>query len=101
MTSQIGSHFRFNTAFMSWVKNNPGKTLGDAVLEWKRIYSLKKSKNQISSIAPQFEYNTYIRLFLQDNPQLTFADAVKFWKIKRTLRGPCRYSKDDLLLIKE
>ena len=34
-----GDSFTFNRSFMSWMKNNVGKTMGDAVREWKRLAS--------------------------------------------------------------
>ena len=49
---------------MKWIKENVGKTLGDAIIEWNRINELKKDKNYVSEIDPQFEYNRYMRAFL-------------------------------------
>ena len=34
--SQIGDGFTFDRPFMSWMLDNAGKTLGDAVDEWRR-----------------------------------------------------------------
>ena len=42
--SEIGSHFSFNVKFMNWMKQATGKTLQDAVDEWKKINDLKKVK---------------------------------------------------------
>ena len=94
--TQIGNHFKFNTLFMNWMKENVGKTLKDAINEWNRIYLLKKDKNYKSEIGSQFEYNTYIRDFLADNPGMTIEDARKHWLLKRKARGSRKYSKDDL-----
>ncbi|NJR13456.1 MAG: hypothetical protein HC779_03400 [Phyllobacteriaceae bacterium] len=33
---EIGNAFKFDRAFMSWMLDNAGKTLGDAVDEWRR-----------------------------------------------------------------
>ncbi len=95
---EIGSHFRFNVIFMKWIKENSGKTLGDAIIEWKRIEALKKDRNYVSEISPQFEYNRYIRAFLKDNPNLSSKDAMKFWKLKSAQRGSNKYDKKDLKL---
>jgi len=99
MTFHIGSHFRFNTGFMNWAKANAGKSLNDAIDEWKRIYSLKRNKEHKSEIAPQFEYNRYIRDFIADNPGKTRASAIHFWKLKRQQRGDNNYSATDLLFL--
>ena len=99
--NEIGSHFTFNVIFMKWVKENRGKTLGDAINEWNRIYNLKKEKNYVSEIDPQFEYNKYMRAFLNDNPDFSSQDAMKFWKLKRSQRGTNEYEKTDLLLGKK
>jgi hypothetical protein len=95
----IGSHFSFNVVFIKWMKENVGKTLADAIAEWKRIHDLKKDANYVSRIEPQFEYNRYMRAFLNDNPTLTSKDAMKFWKLKRTQRGTNDYQRSDLELI--
>lgn len=97
MTLHIGSHFKFNTVFMNWAKANAGKSLADAIDEWKRIYTLQKNKKHKSVIAPQFEFNRYIRDFMADNPGKTRAAAIFFWKLKRQQRGDNIYSATDLL----
>ncbi|EDQ32043.2 hypothetical protein HPDFL43_02999 [Hoeflea phototrophica DFL-43] len=32
--AQIGDHFKFDRAFMAWMKSRQGATMGDAVREW-------------------------------------------------------------------
>ena len=34
--SRCGDHFKFDRSFMAWMKENSGKTMGDAVAEWQR-----------------------------------------------------------------
>jgi len=34
--AQLGADFRIDRDFMAWLKASTGKTLGSAVLEWKR-----------------------------------------------------------------
>ena len=94
MKRHIGNHFRFNTAFMNWMKANAGKTLKDTIEVWREIQN-NKSQHEI---APQFEYNTYIRDFLADNKGKQLKDAIHFWKLKRDTKGGNRYSKEDLNL---
>lgn len=94
--AHIGKQFRFNAAFMNWMKANVGKTLGDAAIEWKRIASSKKDTNLKTEIAPQFEYNRYIRAFLAANPDKTIHDAMQHWKMKRQERGSREYKDSDL-----
>ena len=33
--SRCGDHFKFDRSFMAWMKENSGKTMGDAVAEWQ------------------------------------------------------------------
>jgi hypothetical protein len=96
--SEIGAHFTFNVIFMKWLKENIGKSLGDAIIEWIRIFDLKNDKNYVSEINPQFEYNRYMRAFLKDNPELSSKDAMKYWKLKRLKRGTNAYDRKDLNL---
>lgn len=97
--SSIGIHFKFNVAFMNWMKVHEGKTLGDAVHQWMAITKLKKDKNHKTQIAPQFEYNRYMREFLADNPNMTTKDAINSWKIKRDKPGIKKYSREDLVCL--
>ncbi len=98
--NQIGKKFKFNIKFMNWMKTNLGKTLEDAIREWKRINSENKKIRQASKIAPQFEYNSYLRDFLIDNPNVKREIGIKLWNIKKTLRGNNKYKKTDLKLLK-
>lgn len=93
---EIGTHFSFNIIFMKWIKENVGKTLNDAIIEWNRIENFKKDKNYVSEIDPQFEYNRYMRAFLADNPELSSKDAMRHWKLKRSQRGTNEYERTDL-----
>jgi hypothetical protein len=34
--AQCGDHFKFDRAFMAWMKGAKSKTMGDAVKEWLR-----------------------------------------------------------------
>ncbi|NME71598.1 DUF6434 domain-containing protein [Flammeovirga aprica] len=101
MLNHIGQHFKFNVKFMNWMKVNTGKSLADAVSEWKSICTKQKTTTEIKSISPQFEYNTYLRDFLVDNPTLKRDIGIKLWNIKKTLRGDTKYSKEDLKLLKK
>lgn len=98
---QIGQRFKFNVKFMNWMKANPGKTMKDAVEEWKSIDFKNKSQVKPKEIAPQFEYNRYLRDFLADNPNSKKEVGIKLWKIKKSLRGHNNYRKEDLKLIEE
>ncbi|HRX16065.1 MAG TPA: DUF6434 domain-containing protein [Spirochaetota bacterium] len=97
--SVIGNHFKFNVAFMNWMKGNHGKTYQDAVLEWNRIIDEKKQgkKTEISS---QFQYNQYTRDFFNANPKAKRDEAVKCWKYKKSLPGHNKYEESDLVALK-
>jgi hypothetical protein len=34
--AQCGDHFKFDRAFMAWLKSGNNKTMGNAVKEWRR-----------------------------------------------------------------
>jgi hypothetical protein len=96
MVAQAGKSFRFTVGLMNWLKDNTGKTLSDALEEWRRQQAFKKQKRQVTEIGPQFEYNRYMRAFLADNPDMTTKDAIRFWKLKKQLPGSRGYAKSDL-----
>jgi len=96
---QIGKKFKFNVKFMNWMKSNEGKTLNEAIVEWKRIEIEKKTNQQPKDIDPQFEYNRYLRDFLLDNPDKSRKTGIELWKIKRSMRGDNVYRKSDLAFL--
>jgi hypothetical protein len=93
--AEIGRHFSFNIAFMAWMKANAGKTLGDAVLEWRRGHALVKA-GQKPDIPFHNQFNAYVRAFFEDNPGRSVDEARRFWKLKRSLPGHNRYERADL-----
>lgn len=94
----IGKNFRFNVAFQKWLKENSGKTYGDALEAYYRILDEKKTKK--TTIDKQFEYNTYIRDFFEDNKGKQLADAIVCWNYKKSLPGHNRYEKSDLTVLR-
>jgi Domain of unknown function (DUF6434)/SAP domain-containing new25 len=95
-----GEKFHFSIPFMKWMKDNVGKTLKDAVKEWKRLDKLSKDKNFKSTIPAHNQYNQYIRDFFLDNPDKTIKEARLCWKKKRQLPlERHRYEPSDLKLI--
>lgn len=40
MIDECGPDFRFDRAFMAWIRNDAPKNLGDVVDEWNRRHSL-------------------------------------------------------------
>jgi len=96
----IGRHFKFNTVFMNWMKNNAGKTYKDAIIEWDKIYQEKKSGKKYD-ISSQFEYNQYIRDFFKENPGLNLGDAISCWKYKKSQPGLNKYEIKDLKVLKK
>ncbi|MEO6820674.1 MAG: DUF6434 domain-containing protein [Ginsengibacter sp.] len=92
-----GDKFHFSIPLMDFMKNNCGKTLQDAVNEWRRLNELSKHKNYKSDIPAGNQYNQYTRDFFADNPNSTIDQASHFWKLKRSLPlGKHIYERKDL-----
>lgn len=96
--AQLGEKFKFNIAFMAWMKANVGKTLQDAIELWQQLEARKKDKNFKSTIPSSNQYNQYMRDFFADNPNKTIKDARKYWLLKRSLPGSNKYEQSDLEL---
>ena len=96
---RIGKSFSFNVPFQKWLKENAGKTYGDAILAYYRVLEEKKRKKP--AIGRQFEYNTYIRDFFTDNREKSLADAIVCWKYKKSQPGHHRYERADLMALKQ
>lgn len=99
-----GEGFRFNIEFMAWMKSNTGKTLADAVAEYKAMRAREKADGFQSQIAEHNQFNLYTRDFLEDNPGLGMSEVRKFWALKRQLpseSGRHVYERSDLELAEE
>lgn len=94
---ELGKPFSFNVLFQKWLKENAGKTYGDALLAYRSILADKKANP--TTIDKQFEYNTYIRDFFSDNEGKTLQDAIKCWNCKKALSGHHRYEQSDLVAL--
>ncbi len=94
---RIGKGFSFNVAFQKWLKENTGRTYGQAIEAYCTI--MEEKKHGKTTIDRQFEYNTYIRDFFTDNQGHDLGDAIKCWKYKKGLRGHNRYEKADLVIL--
>ena len=91
---RLGNGFSFFIAFQKWLKENPGKTYGEALKAYERLLAEKKTGK--TTIGKQFEYNTYIRDFFADNPGKSLKDAIRCWNYKKSLSGHHRYESTDL-----
>ena len=95
---KIGKTFSFNVSFQRWLKENEGKTYGDAIRAYYQI--LEEKKKGKTAIDKQFEYNTYIRDFFEDNQGKSLKEAILCWKYKKGLPGHNRYEKSDLIALR-
>ncbi len=84
-SEQIGNNFKFNIAFMNWIKSNTGKTLGDAVTFYaEQLIEVSKPGYQ-TKIQPHNQFNQYIRDFLNANPDCKMDEVRRVWELKRSL----------------
>lgn len=94
-----GEQFKFNIAFMAWMKSNIGKTLHHAVQEYNIQQDLIKRTGVTTKIQPHNQYNQYSRDFLADNPTLKMSHVRRAWAKKIELpsdNGRHIYEKSDL-----
>ena len=99
--AQVGAHFKFSIAFMAWMKAATGKTLAEAVAEFRRQEAEAAEPGFQTEIADHNQFNQYTRDFLADNPQMGMEDVRRFWALKRALPsedGRHRYHRSDLEL---
>lgn len=99
--AHAGSGFKFNIQFMKWMRENTGKTLGNAVAEYHRQKETAAAPGFQSEIAEHNQFNQYTRDFLADNPQMGMAEVRHHWALKRQLpsdTGRHVYDPSDLKL---
>lgn len=97
--AHAGESFKFNIAFMAWMKDNCGKTLADAVAEYHRLKAEAAKPGFQSEIAHHNQFNQYTRDFLADNPEKGMDDVRKYWALKRDMPsedGRHVYHRSDL-----
>lgn len=78
----IGDGFKFNIAFMEWIRSNTGKTLEDACAAYLDIRNQTEKPGFRTLIKDHNQFNQYTRDFLDDNPQLGMADVRRVWALK-------------------
>ena len=96
-----GADFKFNIAFMAWMKSNAGKTLGDAIEAYQNMKNKAAEPGYRTDIMPHNQFNQYTRDFLDDNPNLGMAQVRRYWELKRALptkNGRHVYEASDLKL---
>ncbi|MEL6701277.1 MAG: DUF6434 domain-containing protein, partial [Pseudomonadota bacterium] len=97
--AEAGPQFKFNIAFMDWMKANTGKTLADAVAAYQAFRQEAAQPGFESRIADHNQFNQYTRDFLADNPKMGMKEVRHFWALKRALPsedGRHRYAPSDL-----
>ncbi|MEM9579800.1 MAG: DUF6434 domain-containing protein [Pseudomonadota bacterium] len=98
-TSRCGDSFRFNIAFMAWMKANAGKTLAEACGEYRAMRAREAAPGYQSEIKDHNQFNQYTRDFLADNPEMSMDDVRRIWALKTQLpsaSGRHRYDPGDL-----
>ena len=66
--SQVDDSFKFNNQFMTWMRDNTGLTLKDAVAAYQAQKEEAAKPGYQSDIAHHNQFNQYTRDFLADNP---------------------------------
>lgn len=95
MKRHAGASFRSSIEFMQWARDNVGKTLADAVAEWRRIEARRKAGHK-APIPAHNQFNQYVRDYFADNPDGSMAAARRLWAVKRRRSGDNRYRRSDL-----
>ena len=97
--SRLGDGFKFNIEFMTWLKTNAGKTLGDACDAYRAMKAREARPGFRSTIADHNQFNQYTRDILDDNPGMGMAEVRKYWALKSRLpseTGRHVYERSDL-----
>ena len=98
----IDNSFKFNIAFMDWMKANVGKTLGEACDAYLEYQNLAKQPDFRTGIKSHNQFNQYTRDCLDDNPGLGMDDVRKIWALKiqkPSETGRHIYERSDLDLL--
>lgn len=80
--AELGDGFKFNTAFMDWMRNNTGKTLAQACDAYRAIQASDYAPGARRTIRDHNQFNQYTRDFLDDNPGASLDDVRRVWALK-------------------
>lgn len=78
--SQLGEGFKFNIAFMEWMKAHIGRSLADACAAYETIKADQATHG--TRIKSHNQFNQYTRDFLADNPEMNMDDVRRIWARK-------------------
>ncbi|MEV6212443.1 DUF6434 domain-containing protein [Kitasatospora sp. NPDC051914] len=81
-TERIGPGFHFDAAMRSFVAENAGRTLADAVRHW---HATREQAAAPQEVGAQFEFNRFLRAWHAEHPAGTRAEAVEAWRGHRAL----------------
>lgn len=99
--SELGESFKFNIAFMEWMRTSTGKTLAEACDAYRAIKAEAAEPGHRTKIRDHNQFNQYTRDFLDDNPGLSMSDVRRVWALKIKLpseTGRHVYERKDLEL---
>lgn len=82
---EVGPQFVCSGEFMTWVKSNTGRTLGDAVKYWVELNERASSPGFRREIDRCNNYLQYLRDIRDKNPKLSQEEAKRCWTIKSRL----------------
>ena len=88
---------------MKWAKENPGKTLAEAVAIWEEMEVQRRDPGYRSEIANHNMFNQYTRDMLDAHPELSLDQVRTCWMRKKQLPsedGFIRYEASDLEFLK-
>lgn len=85
LTQEIGKSFVCHSDFMDWVREHPGKTLGDAIAIWHELEQRKADPGFRRQIAPHNNYLQYLRDYRDANPEHSQKDAIAAWQARKAL----------------
>ena len=90
----IGRSFWFWPDLQVWMRDNPGRTYGDAVAAYREQEKERAEKR--NARAEEFDHVAYLRDFMNDNPERTPEDAERCWCCKNGSSGNRMYERNDL-----
>ncbi|MGR3511852.1 MAG: DUF6434 domain-containing protein [Paracoccaceae bacterium] len=97
--AELGEGFKFNIAFMEWMRSNTGSTLAEACAAYREIRAAEKTTP--AAIPDHNQFNQYTRDFLADNPAADMDEVRRIWALKIARpsdTGRHVYEREDLEL---
>lgn len=96
----IGKHFHFGYFLNNYMKSNPNKTYGDAIIYYQYIEKNKDKFKKKYEDTNKFQWNNFMKQYRKKHPNASFDEIIEKWNVHKMMRNKNKQLVIKLLLSK-